>query len=157
MRTALTLILTVALVAVLAVTVMKTLASTAAESPVAPPTATAVPETTAAAPVPLPKAPAPPTTTPAFPPPASPTSDDRLADAIPHARASAPVTATALSGAVILSQGEGKMTYRRKCERCGALQSGQVTGAVPSRGSTLTSSFTCQKCRESQKLSIAAQ
>jgi hypothetical protein len=61
-------------------------------------------------------------------------------------------TASALSGAVIVSQDGTRMVYRKKCESCGHVEPGTTSGSVPS--GTLRTSFVCSKCRSRQEIEI---
>lgn len=62
--------------------------------------------------------------------------------------------AVAISGAVIIEQKGSQMKYKKKCEKCGWVDNSTNFGGAPSKNSTLTSSFTCPKCRNNQKLAI---
>lgn len=54
--------------------------------------------------------------------------------------------AAALSGCVIVEDGESGLIYRYKCERCGHVQSGSVmSGRIP-KGFRLQKHFRCVKC-----------
>ena len=59
------------------------------------------------------------------------------------------------SGAVITSQDSstGEFHYKLKCEACGYVKSGETLSFV-SGGNGLTSSFTCSKCGNHQKVVI---
>ena len=59
------------------------------------------------------------------------------------------------SGAVITSQDSatGKFVYKKKCEVCGHVENGDSLIFV-SGGSGMTSSFTCSKCGNHQKIVI---
>jgi hypothetical protein len=62
--------------------------------------------------------------------------------------------AVALSGAVILKQEGSRLTYKQKCEKCGNLSSSTISCGAPSVGSTLVTSFSCSKCKNSQRVQI---
>ena len=54
--------------------------------------------------------------------------------------------AAALSGCVIVEDGESGLIYRYKCERCGHVQPGSVmSGRIP-KGFRLQKHFRCVKC-----------
>ncbi len=46
------------------------------------------------------------------------------------------------------------MTYKQKCEKCGHLGSSTISSGTPEIGSTLTTYFTCIKCRNNQNVQI---
>lgn len=63
--------------------------------------------------------------------------------------------AVALSGAIIIKQEGTRIIYKKKCEKCGTVQSGSNTTSVSkSSSSTLTSSFRCIKCGNNQRIAI---
>ncbi len=63
-------------------------------------------------------------------------------------------THAALEGAVITSSDSstGKVVYRKKCEKCGNVQSGSTITYL--KASTLNSSFYCSKCKQQQQIRI---
>ncbi len=63
--------------------------------------------------------------------------------------------AVALSGAVIIEQKGSQMKYKRKCEKCGWVNTSTVTTGSPmNKTNTTTSYFSCPKCRNNQKIVI---
>jgi hypothetical protein len=62
--------------------------------------------------------------------------------------------AVVLSGAVIIKQEGSQITYKNKCEKCGWVDSSTTTTSAPNKNSTRSTSFTCQKCRNDQRILI---
>jgi DNA-directed RNA polymerase subunit M/transcription elongation factor TFIIS len=63
--------------------------------------------------------------------------------------------ATALQGAVIVSQDGTRISYKQKCDKCGNVSSSTTTTSVSSSSSSkTTSSFRCSKCGNQQKIEI---
>lgn len=62
--------------------------------------------------------------------------------------------AVALSGAVIIEQKGSQMKYKRKCEKCGWVDSSTVSTSAPFKNSTTTTHFFCLKCKNKQKIVI---
>lgn len=62
--------------------------------------------------------------------------------------------ATALTGCVIVEQNNMTMRYKKKCEMCGFLESGQTLTALIKPGSKLSSAFLCPKCKRQNKILI---
>ena len=54
--------------------------------------------------------------------------------------------AAALSGCVIVEDGESGLIYRYKCERCGHVQPGSVMSGLIPKGFRLQKHFRCVKC-----------
>ena len=62
--------------------------------------------------------------------------------------------AVALTGCVIVQDDEYGLVYRKKCERCGHVQSGSVmSGRIP-KGFRVVKQFRCEKCGAQNKLEI---
>lgn len=60
---------------------------------------------------------------------------------------------SALTGAVIINVGS-LMTYKKKCENCGTLESGTTSEPPPQQGHTRQFSFRCPKCGNHQEVRI---
>jgi len=67
------------------------------------------------------------------------------------------MSAVALKGAVIIEQQGTRMKYKRKCEKCGWVDNSTISTSVPSKNSKSTTSFSCPKCRNNQKVEIQGQ
>ncbi len=55
--------------------------------------------------------------------------------------------ATALAGCVIVEEKDNMIKYKKKCEKCGALDGGATLTAAPSPGSRKQNVFVCPKCK----------
>jgi hypothetical protein len=63
--------------------------------------------------------------------------------------------AVAIRGAVIIEDKNGMIKWYAKCESCGHVESNLThSQAAPSNNSTLSTTFTCSKCRKSQQVQI---
>lgn len=64
--------------------------------------------------------------------------------------------AVVLSGAVIIKQSGDMLSFKGKCEKCGAVQYGTTIIGVPGHNVTHTERFTCSnsKCSNVQKVAI---
>lgn len=62
--------------------------------------------------------------------------------------------AVALSGAVIVHDDGRMLSYRKKCESCGNVDSGTVRTTPPSNGNISSSSYFCSKCRQQNQVRI---
>jgi len=61
----------------------------------------------------------------------------------------------ALQGAVIVKSNGLQITYQRKCEKCGYLETSSTTAtASSSKNSKSSSVFRCPKCANQQKVEI---
>lgn len=58
----------------------------------------------------------------------------------------------ALSGAVIIEQKGSRVKYKKKCEKCGYVDSATVDGQAPGKNTKTGSNFSCPKCRNNQKI-----
>jgi hypothetical protein len=93
-------------------------------------------------------------------PSAGPSRDNTMAnpvDGTPDNPTKPSVTVIAVRGAVVTTQREGRVTYLKKCERCGAVSSGATDSPAPGAGSALKSSFTCSKCKNHQPIELRGQ
>lgn len=63
--------------------------------------------------------------------------------------------AIALKGAIIIAEKGTTMVYKRKCEKCGWIDTSTVQATAPSsRNAKTSSSFSCPKCRNRQSVEI---
>jgi hypothetical protein len=62
--------------------------------------------------------------------------------------------AFAVSGAVIVGIDDSRVTYKKKCDRCGYIDSGNITMDIPSRGSSANSSNMCFRCKNVYEIKI---
>lgn len=60
-----------------------------------------------------------------------------------------------LQGAIIVKSNGLKISYKKKCEKCGNISSSTTSTSVSSNPSAkLTSSFRCNKCGNQQRIEI---
>ncbi len=59
----------------------------------------------------------------------------------------------ALQGAVFTKQEGQRITYKKKCEKCGTVSQGTVQMSISANAKT-TSFFRCGKCNNNQKVEI---
>jgi hypothetical protein len=62
--------------------------------------------------------------------------------------------AVALTGAVIIEQKGNTIRWKKKCEKCGWVDSSTTSQSAPSRNATSSSGFSCPKCKNRQNVKI---
>lgn len=62
-----------------------------------------------------------------------------------------------VQGAVIANQNGSQMSYKNKCEKCGAMSSSTNTVSVPGTRQKYTSNFRCMKCGNQQRVEIVGE
>lgn len=59
-----------------------------------------------------------------------------------------------VQGAVIANQNGSQMSYKNKCEKCGAMGNSTNTVSVPGPRQNYTNNFRCSKCGNQQRVEI---
>ncbi|HPF91405.1 MAG TPA: hypothetical protein PLL57_12160 [Flavobacteriales bacterium] len=60
-------------------------------------------------------------------------------------------------GAVIANQNGSQMSYKNKCEKCGAMSSSTNTVSVPGPRQKYFNNFRCMKCGNQQRVEIIGE
>ncbi|MBS1940109.1 MAG: hypothetical protein JST38_04450 [Bacteroidetes bacterium] len=60
-------------------------------------------------------------------------------------------------GAVIAHQNGSQMSYKNKCDKCGAMSSSTNSVTVPGPRQKYTNNFRCMKCRNQQRVEIIGE